>query len=162
MNKKRTAARTASMKADRRRGLTIAEIAAKNGTSASTAHAAVTSKGPRTAKPAAVVAPSAAPPTGDAPEPLPAPTREELAAFLGAQVRSLMAEVAASTDAPIRAAANRSLVACQALLTKVLPAAEPAEPEGFYVSSGDMHEAAARCRARLHQRLDAIVREAKL
>lgn len=81
------------------------------------------------------------------------PTREELLGYLSAQAKALRDDVAKATDAPTRAAANRNLIAVQALITKLVPA--PAQPDGFFVTAAEFDEARSKCTSRL----DALVAE---
>lgn len=159
MKRKRTAARTTAIKRGRQAGKTIAEIAAEQKLSVATVHAALaTSKPPKKgASKASAKAPSVLADPGDlSAEAEPPPTREELVALLVDQAKSLRADVAAATEPTTRAAANRNLVAVQALITRCLPPT-PLDPDvGTFVSGEEMREAAGRVRKRWHDLIDKV------
>lgn len=157
MKKKRTAATTAKMAAARRQGATMAEIAARHGVGVATVHAALKAPSTGKAKAKARKAPPLAQETRG--EPLPAPTREELAVYLGAQMRALRADLEASDDASAKGAINRNLVATQALLSRVLPP-EPLDPTvGVFVDAAEMTALGAEVEARMLKMLDLVLED---
>lgn len=106
------------------------------------------------AKTSKAKAPATEPATVTAGEDLVPPTRDELLTYLSAQARSLRADASAG-EPTARAAAHRSLVAVQALITRLLPPA-PLDPQvGVFVSAADMKAAADRARDRLHKLIDS-------
>jgi hypothetical protein len=144
MKRKLTTAKRAKIIARRAQGVGFAELAKEFGLGLATIHRAL--KGATAVEPTPAAPRSVPPPVKVVGEPV--PTREELLGYLSAQARTLRADAARATDAPTRAAANRNLIAVQALITKLVP--PPAEPEGtMLVPVGEMEAEARKGETRL-------------
>lgn len=137
MKKKLTPALEEKIRARRRQGMQIADLRREFGLGLATIHKAL--KGSTGSRPAP--APAAEQSESTAPDAV--PTREELLGYLSSQAKSLREDAARATDPSTRAAANRNLIAVQALITKLVP--PPAEPEGMMlVSVAEMQKGAAK------------------
>jgi uncharacterized heparinase superfamily protein len=151
MKRKVTAAVAAKIRARRAQGVQITDLAKEFGLGLATIHGALATKGRMTA------AIEPAPTTEEGAE---VPTRDDLLRFLADQAKSLRADAAKAADPATRAAANRNLIAVQALITKLVP--PPAEPAGMMlVSEAEFAGASETGQARLQALIKDIFEDQK-
>jgi len=105
--------------------------------------------------------PASAPPVAAPPPPVEAAAQvvevDPVFARLLETVDGLASAAGAEGDVPALATLARLAATLREHRRKAAPPTD--EPEGVYVSQGELDAAAARCRKRWHDRIDAIVRE---
>lgn len=151
--KKVTPSIAAKIKARRAQGAGIADISREFRLGVGTVHRTLATGTDRKAAPPAGLESAPAPEA-----PVVIPTRDELLLYLAAQASSLRADVKGAADAPARAAANRNLIAVQALITKLVPQPN-SQPDGTFVSGDDMQALAAEGRERFEHLVDELFRD---